>query len=68
MLAKLSNRLLRRTFSNLSLRIDGSNKAAHLTLTNARRRNPLSLETIKELHARLLEVYSAVQSHNLKVI
>jgi hypothetical protein len=47
-------------FSSVSLRLSREEQAAFLTLTNEKKRNPLSLETIRELHAALKEVASKI--------
>jgi enoyl-CoA hydratase/carnithine racemase len=54
-------------YSNISLKFDSPNHAAYLTLTNEKKRNPMSLETIKEIRQALSEVSSKVENEKLKV-
>lgn len=67
MQALLKRGFLSAAYSNISLRLSKEQNAAFLTLTNSKKRNPLALQTIQEIHAALQEVSAAVSTHNLKV-
>lgn len=45
-------------YSNIKLTLSKEQQAAFLTLSKPQKRNPLSLETIQELHAALIEIRS----------
>lgn len=44
---------LKKLFSTVTLTLNKENKAAYLTLTNSKKRNPLSLETITLFSSKL---------------
>lgn len=53
---QISSRRILQFYSNLKLKFDDDQQTAFLTLTNPLKRNPLSLETIRELQSSLIEI------------
>jgi enoyl-CoA hydratase/carnithine racemase len=49
-------------YSNLTLKFSSQQQAAFLTLSNEKKRNPLSLETIKELQTAFKEVNDKIHT------
>ena len=64
---RLATRHLQATYSNIRLNVQADRRAAFLTLANSRKRNPLSLATIREINGALGEVQQAIQTQKLKV-
>lgn len=57
MLTLLSRRVFGRyLYSNITLNFNQEQHTASLTLSNEKKRNPLSLDTIKEIQSALKEV------------
>lgn len=54
-------------YSNVALKIDSGSQSAWLTLANEKKRNPLSLETIREIRSALGEVSANIEKDKLKV-
>lgn len=54
-------------YSNIALKMDHTNHSAWLTLANEKKRNPLSLETIREIRSALGEVAANIEKDKLKV-
>ena len=54
-------------YSNIALKMDGGSQSAWLTLANEKKRNPLSLETIREIRSALGEVAANIEKEKLKV-
>jgi enoyl-CoA hydratase/carnithine racemase len=54
-------------YSNITLKFNPEQQTASLTLSNDKKRNPLSLETIREIRSALKEVESKITSEKLKV-
>lgn len=56
------NNLCRFFYSNIALKYTPEHHSVSLTLANEKKRNPLSLETIREVHAALTEVNSKIEA------
>lgn len=54
-------------YSNVTLKVTPADHSASLTLSNEKKRNPMSLETIREIYAALNEVQAKIQSDKIKV-
>lgn len=54
-------------YSNIALKMDHASHSAWLTLANEKKRNPLSLETIREIRSALGEVAANIEKDKLKV-
>lgn len=61
------NAMNRFSYSNITLKMDHATHSAWLTLTNEKKRNPLSLETINEIQSALGEVAANIEKEKLKV-
>ena len=62
-----SKTLGRYLYSNVTLKVTPADHSASLTLSNEKKRNPMSLETIREIYAALNEVQAKIQSDKIKV-
>ena len=63
----LCSRLGKCFYSNIKLSYEHERKAAFLTLSNEKKRNPLALATIQELYSAISDVEAKVASDKLKV-
>jgi enoyl-CoA hydratase/carnithine racemase len=61
---------IRRFFSTVSIKLHAEKKAVEITLSNPKKRNPLSTETMNELYEKLIEVekYSATEQARVNLL
>lgn len=56
------NNISRFFYSNIALKYTAEQHTVSLTLANEKKRNPLSLETIREIHSALTDVSSRIEN------
>lgn len=61
------SRALKFFYSNIKLTTKAEQQAIFLTLSNSKKRNPLSLTTIREINSALIEVEQQIPQQKLKV-
>lgn len=54
-------------YSNINLNFTPERHLASLTLANQKKRNPLSLQTIREINTALTDIQAKIQTENIKV-